>query len=254
MKTATWCVLVALAIVGIASAIERAADTVLSSPDAKTLSPATQAMADGLARRLDLQRGSPDFMLLEGNLLEATAKYRASPGATLLHVLPGIVVLALGLTQFSGAIRSRHPRFHRVSGRIVLIAALAGVLSGLFFGVTMPYGGMYETTATVAFGAFMIYAGARAYAAIRRRDIATHREWMIRMFAVAIAIAVMRVLGAIWVSIAPAPEVATARAFGLNLWVGWILTLAVAELRIRATRRPLRGPPPREREAYTGRP
>jgi uncharacterized membrane protein len=236
VKIAAWCVLVVLAVVGIAVAIERAADTILYASDTPALSPIERTMLDALARQLEMERGSAAFALAERNLLAASGKYRLYSGATLLHVLPGIIVLALGLTQFSRAIRTRHPRLHRVCGRIVLVALLAAALSGFFFGVAMPYGGKLETAATVVFGAFMVYAGALAYAAIRRREIATHREWMIRMFAIALGIAVMRVLSVVWLTLLPAPEIATPRAFGMLLWVGWLLTLAVAELWIRRTR------------------
>ncbi len=122
----------------------------------------------------------PGYARLEAFLDSATRKFSIYPVTTLLHVLPGALILALGLLQFSRRVRSRHPALHRVSGRVLLSLALVFVFASFFFGLFDPYGGALEASATVLFGGFLLFAGARAYAAIRRRDIARHREWMIR--------------------------------------------------------------------------
>lgn len=75
-----------------------------------------------------------------------------------------------------------------------------------------------------------------AVVAIRRGQVARHREWMIRAFAVALGISTVRVVGTVFdVALTPAgvppPEV-----FVLSLWTGWTLTLAAAEAWIRYTR------------------
>ena len=238
VRRIAWCVLAMLALVGIAGSFERAFNTVesLSAGDADTLSPLERGKLEALARGLDMDPASAAFAKLERNVTTATAKYRAFPVTTFLHVLPGALVLALGLLQFSSAIRTRHPKLHRACGRVLLVAAVVAAVSGLFFGIAVPYGGFAETSATTVFGGLMLVAAARAYAAIRRREIATHREWMIRLFAVAIGIAVIRVISFAWLGARGTPEDVNPAAFGLLLWIGWLLTLAVAELWIRATR------------------
>ncbi|HEY6423710.1 MAG TPA: hypothetical protein VIY28_10785 [Pseudonocardiaceae bacterium] len=43
----------------------------------------------------------------------------------------------------------------------------------------VPYGGAIEASATVVFGAYFMAASVVAFLAIRERDIARHRRWMI---------------------------------------------------------------------------
>jgi uncharacterized membrane protein YozB (DUF420 family) len=115
--------------------------------------------------------------------------------------------------------------------------ALLAAASGLYFGLATPLGGALEASATAVFGTWLLVAGGMGWRAIRRGDRTAHREWMIRMFAVAIGIAVIRVgmlaaiattdwgLGAI-----------TPTAFAAALWIGWLVTVFAAESWIRLTR------------------
>src|SRR6185369_668614 len=105
----------------------------------------------------------------------------------------------------------------------------------LFFGLLMPYGGGMEASAIGLFGCFFLLAATRAYLAIRRRDVACHREWMIRMFAAALAVAFMRLI-AMAVVVAAGAQGLGRDAAGLTMWAGWLLTLAAAELWIRRSR------------------
>jgi uncharacterized membrane protein len=155
---------------------------------------------------------------------------------TMLHILPGGLILLLAPFQFSPRIRNRHIRFHRWSGRVLVGSALVSALAGFYFGLRMPYGGAAEAAAIVLFGAILLAAVTRAVVAIRRGDVARHREWMIRAFAVAVGIATIRVVGMVLDVLLTPSGVGPADAFVLSLWTGWILTLAAAEAWIRYTR------------------
>ena len=85
--------------------------------------------------------------------------------------------------------------------------------------------------------AALLVAIAVGFVAIRRRQIARHREWMIRVFAFATAIATIRIaFAAIDVALTqsgmPPPD-----QFMFSVWTGWLVTLAAAEAWIRDTRR-----------------
>src|SRR5262245_19336376 len=56
------------------------------------------------------------------------SRFATHPVMTLLHILPGALFLIFASLQFSNGIRNRHIRFHRWSGRILLIT---GVILGL---------------------------------------------------------------------------------------------------------------------------
>jgi hypothetical protein len=81
-----------------------------------------------------------------------------------------------------------------------------------------------------------VVAAGKALVAIRRRQVARHREWMIRAFAIALAVSTVRIVGpSLDLLLTPAgfrlPEI-----FVLSLWTGWTITVGAAELWIRYTR------------------
>jgi uncharacterized membrane protein len=66
--------------------------------------------------------------------------------------------------------------------------------------------------------------------AIRRHQVACHREWMIRAFALAIGISVVRVVGAA-VDLALTPVgVRPAEIFVISIWAGWVIAFGSAYL------------------------
>ena len=96
-----------------------------------------------------------------------------------------------------------------------------------------------EAAAIGLFGGLFLLAMTRGFLAIRKRDVALHREWMIRTFAIAIAISTVRVFGAV-LDIALAPMgIGPQAIFVLAVWAGWIVTVGVAELWIRRARPPV---------------
>lgn len=161
-------------------------------------------------------------------------RYLAHPGVALLHVLPGILYVGLGPLQFVARLRARALAVHRWTGR-VLVAA--GILTGVFAlaaAFRLPaYGGALTQAATVVFGAIFLYSLARGFVHARRREIAAHREWMLRAFALGLGVATIRVVIVLLQSLA---GLAFEDVFGASFWVGLGANLAVAEAWIRHTR------------------
>ena len=235
-----WLAIAFLCTLGVAAAIIRGADTIailVSGAPPGELGPIDRANFEGLSEQLHAAPGSPERHNLEAEYREGARKYSTYPGVALMHVIPGALILAFAPLQFSRRIRTRHPGIHRATGRALLVLAVAAGLSGLFFGLLMPYGGAIEASAIALFGAFFLFAAARAYLAIRRRDVARHREWMIRMFAAALAVAFMRLIAFAFVAIAGVQGLSRDAA-GFTMWAGWLITLAAAELWIRRSRGP----------------
>jgi hypothetical protein len=162
--------------------------------------------------------------------------FAARPAVTLLHVVPGGLFLLLTPLQFSRRLRTRRPRVHRWCGRFLLLCALVSVVSGLDFGLRMPFAGTPEALAIGVFGGLFLLAIVRGFVAIRRHDPALHREWMIRAFAIALGISTVRLLGGVFdLALAPA-GVGPGAIFVLSVWTGWLSTLGAAELWIRRSR------------------
>jgi len=163
---------------------------------------------------------------LVGEAFEFDRWFVAHPALTFMHVVPGGVFLALAPLQFSSGVRGRYTRFHRWSGRVLLLVALPVGVSGLVLGALFPYGGPVAAAAVFLAGAAFLFALVRAFGAIRRGDVARHREWMIRMFAIGLAIATVRVVGLIVTATTGAGFQESA---GAVFWAGWLSTYAVAE-------------------------
>lgn len=115
------------------------------------------------------------------------------PILTLVHIVPGLLFMLLGPWQFSKRIRARHLRWHRWNGRVFVCCGLVIGVSALVMSFAMPaIGGVNQAAATTLFGAFFLFALGKAVWHIRRKEVALHREWMIRAFAVGLAVATIR--------------------------------------------------------------
>ena len=60
------------------------------------------------------------------------------PVLTLIHIVPGLLFMALGPLQFNASIRARHLRWHRWNGRVFLVCGLVIGISALVMSFGMP--------------------------------------------------------------------------------------------------------------------
>jgi uncharacterized membrane protein len=156
------------------------------------------------------------------------------PGLTLLHIVPGLAFAILGPLQFVKAIRARHVRIHRWCGRIFLVSGLLVGTTAVILGFLVGFGGPSETAAVTIYSLlFLIFLGL-AFVSVLRRQIAAHREWMIRAFALGLAVATMRPLLGILMASTDRPF---KELLGLAFWLAFSLHLIVAQLWIAASRR-----------------
>lgn len=157
-------------------------------------------------------------------------RYAAYPWLAYAHIVPGIVFLSLAPIQLWRGFRSRHLRWHRRIGRVALTAGILSGAFGIVFGFFLAFGGFVEASAAVVFGAWFVFSLTTAYRAIRRRDVRRHRRWMIRAFAVAVAVGTIR----IWVGLFEAFGIFSFRdGFGLAFWLSFLMHAAAAELWLR---------------------
>jgi uncharacterized membrane protein len=164
------------------------------------------------------------------------AKFGANRALTLLHLAPGLLFMVLAPVQLVKTIRSRWPAVHRWNGRIVVTAGLVTLVPGLYFGVMLPLGGAAEAVIVGPVGIFFVACFWKAIAAIRRRDPATHREWMLRAIAIAFGISFERlVAGVLDLWLAPA-GVSTPNIFVASIFIAWAICIGVTEWWIRSTR------------------
>lgn len=164
--------------------------------------------------------------------------YAAHPLPAYLHIVPGLVYLVGATFQLSARFRRRHLPLHRRMGRALIACGVFSVGMALFIGIRHPFGGWTEGAATVVFGLWFLTCLAVAYAAVRRRELAKHRRWMIRAFAVGIGIATIRVWTGLFIAVHHAmtsepPDGPVADTFGLAFWLGFAVNVAVGEWWLR---------------------
>lgn len=161
--------------------------------------------------------------------------YVAQPWLAYLHIAPGILYLVGAPLQLAYRFRSRHYPVHRRLGRVLLVCGLISGVFALIFGGRFAFGGVGEAVATVAFGAWFLACLLLAFRAIRRRDVVQHRRWMIRAFAIGVAVGTIR----IWIGLFSATGLLDLRdSFAVAFWLAFLIHAAVAEWWIRATPHP----------------
>jgi uncharacterized membrane protein len=105
------------------------------------------------------------------------------------HTLSGVMALLIGPIQFSSRFRQRHLKVHRVLGRIYVISVFVGSFTGIALAAGRP--GLPGTSMQAA--AWMVCTAA-AFVTARNRQIAVHRQWMARSYAVTFTFVSSRVL------------------------------------------------------------
>jgi uncharacterized membrane protein len=158
------------------------------------------------------------------------------PALTLSHIIPGLLFMLLGPFQFSKTIRNTHPRWHRVNGRIFLMCGYVIGVSALVMSVAMPaIGGVNQAVATTLFGILFLLALTKAFRHIRRREIPQHREWMIRAYAIGLAVATIRPIIGFFFATSPLTGLTPHDFFGTAFWLGFTVQTIAAEVYIHAT-------------------
>jgi uncharacterized membrane protein len=167
------------------------------------------------------------------------ARFLAAPTPTVLHLLCASVFGIVGAFQFVPQFRRRRPGWHRAAGRVLTAFGLLAALSGLWMTVFFPRvegDGALLDVFRLVFGAAMALCMVLGFAAIRRRDVASHRAWMTRGYAIGIGAGTQVVVHIPWLLLGGTPGT-LARA--LLLGAGWAINLACAEWIIRRQKAPV---------------
>ena len=155
----------------------------------------------------------------------------------LIHILPALLFIGLGPLQFSRNFRSRHLNWHRWSGRIFLASSSIIGITALWMSFAVPaIGGFSQAAATTLFSLFFLVALYQAFRHIRQRSVALHREWMIRVYAIGLAVATIRLIIVLLFVTSSWTGLTLADFFGTGFWIGFVMHLIGAEVWINCTR------------------
>jgi uncharacterized membrane protein YozB (DUF420 family) len=165
-------------------------------------------------------------------LIPADHRYADFPAPLVLHIVGAATYALVGAFQFVPGIRRRHLAWHRRAGRVLIVAGLMVAVSALW--MTLAYAAKPGTgdllyAMRLVFGSALAGCLVLGLTAIRRRDIAAHRAWMIRAYAIALAAGTQAFTEGIGGALFGTGVLSADLAKG----AGWVINLAVAEWVIR---------------------
>ena len=153
------------------------------------------------------------------------ATFEAHRLGILTHIFASVLALCLGPFQFSTRLRRSRPALHRWLGRVYLgIGVLVGGVAGLAMS-THAFGGPIARLGFAGLALAWLVTGGCAYRAIRAGNVALHRRWMVRNFALTFAAVTLR----LWLPASIASGVAFETAYPVVAWLCWVPNLVLAE-------------------------
>lgn len=146
------------------------------------------------------------------------------------HVYTAAFALPAGFTQFSAYLRKNFPRIHKYTGWIyaIVVVCLAGP-AGFYMGL-FANGGLTSQVSFCLLAVLWIYFTGMAIAKVIRGDIKSHRQFLIRSFALTLSAITLRAWKYLLVFLFhPRPM----DVYEIVAWLGWIPNLIIAEIIIR---------------------
>jgi uncharacterized membrane protein len=175
----------------------------------------------------------------------ADHRFTGFPAALVVHIVGAAVFALVGAFQLLPRLRRGRRAWHRRAGRVVAGAGIA--VAGSAIWLTLVYQAQPGTgdllhVLRLVFGSAMAGCLVLGLTAIRRRDIAAHRAWMTRGYALGLAAGTQVFTQGIGGAVFGTGEVRT----DLAKDAGWVVNLVVAEWAVRgpvsARRRRTPGP------------
>jgi hypothetical protein len=158
------------------------------------------------------------------------SKHRA---LTFFHIIPGSLFMILGPLLFIKKIKNQNINLYkRIRASYFICAYIVGV-SALAMSYTVSIGGANETAATTTFALFFLYCLTKALTNTLNGNNILYREWVLRSFAIGLAIATTRPIIGIFFAVSP---LSPHEFFGTAFWLAFTLHLIIVEAWIRYTR------------------
>lgn len=147
-----------------------------------------------------------------------------------LHIIPGMLFLLLGAHQLIPYFRIRNYPRHRLIGKLFLILSAIIFSTAIILGVMYPFGDYLESIVTFIFGIFLLFCTYRAYRSARDQQFVAHRNWVTRIYFIAIAVSTIRGLAALFIALGLGN---LQTVFGLAFLSAFVIHAFVVELWIK---------------------
>ncbi|WP_462248267.1 DUF2306 domain-containing protein [Ekhidna sp.] len=171
------------------------------------------------------------YLLADGNVGLLTQKSQEILESNLWqiafysHIIPGGIALLIGWLQFSKRLRNKNMGLHRTIGKVYVVTAVIGGLSGVYLGVYANEGIVSQTGFTLL-GIVWVITTLLGYSSIKRGDIEKHQQFMLYSYAVCFAAVSLR----LWMPILIMTFKDPALAFKIVAWWCWVPNLIVVHL------------------------
>ena len=143
----------------------------------------------------------------------------------LTHGACGVLALFSGPFAFLLANHPTYKKSHRALGRTYMIAVLIASLTGVVMSAR-AYGGLISKAGFMALSLAWLFTICQAYVTIRARQIARHRAWMIRNYALTFAAVMIRQ----YISLLQLADYDYNMIYPLCAWLSWLPQLFAVEL------------------------
>ncbi len=168
-------------------------------------------------------------------LIPADDRFAGFPLPLIIHIVGAMIYLVVGAFEFVPRFRRSHPGWHRRAGRVLAVAGM--LVAGSALWMTLFYAPASDTGSLLyvlrlVFGSAMAACLILGITTIRRGDVAGHRAWMIRAYAIGLAAGTQAFTGGFGEAL-----FGTGVLQGdLSMGSAWVINLAVAEWIIRRQR------------------
>ena len=147
-------------------------------------------------------------------------------GLLVAHIFTGTVAVLAGVSQFWPGLRRRHPRVHRVMGRVYFAAVLPSSVLGVVC-AQLSLLGLASTAPLTLLSVLWFISAVYGLKTARRRQFGEHRIWMIRGFALTGAAVMGRLWGLALGALVPDGD--GLLIFATANWLSFVVNLLVAE-------------------------
>jgi uncharacterized membrane protein len=181
----------------------------------------------GMFRLADLQPG------VDIDFLPKNPRIDSAPTPVLFHLITVIPYCILGAFQFLPSFRKNYRKWHRNSGKALVVAGIISALSGLWmthyyaFPISLQGNLLYYVRVIIGVSMFVFIV--LVYVSIRERKFSQHQSWMIRAYALGQGAGTQVFVMLPWVITTGEPEgfirdVLMTVAWIINIWVAeWII-------------------------------
>lgn len=164
------------------------------------------------------------------------SSFARSPGLIRSHALMGSAFVVIAAFQFWRGFRIRHPRTHRLMGYAGLALLSLLPITGVAASIVYPFSGVPGVIPNLVWATIILFAVAKAWRAIRRRDVIAHEAWVTRATAMTVGITLSRIYEPILVQVL---HMEAHAAVALVFWLGQGEGLIAAEFWLRRPGSPL---------------